>query len=34
MYCWQLAEKAEPSPDLAPAREKAVLPQDGRWWWN
>ena len=34
MYCWQLAEKAEPSPDLAPARAKAVLPPDGRWWWN
>jgi Protein of unknown function (DUF1598) len=34
MYCWQLAEKAEPSPDLAPAREKAILPPDGRWWWN
>ena len=34
MYCWQLAEKAEPSPDLAPARQKAVLPPDGRWWWN
>jgi hypothetical protein len=34
MYCWQLAEKAEPSPDLAPAREKSMLPPDGRWWWN
>ena len=34
MYCWQLAEKAETSPDLAPARQKAVLPPDGRWWWN
>jgi hypothetical protein len=34
MYCWQLADKAEPSADLAPVREKAMLPQDGRWWWN
>ncbi len=34
MYGWQLAEKAEQSPDLAPARQKAVLPEDGRWWWN
>ncbi|HTU27471.1 MAG TPA: DUF1598 domain-containing protein [Pirellulales bacterium] len=34
MYCWQVAEKAEPSADLAPVREKATLPPDGRWWWN
>ncbi|HTU27470.1 MAG TPA: DUF1598 domain-containing protein [Pirellulales bacterium] len=34
MYCWQVAEKAEPSADLTPLREKATLPPDGRWWWN
>ncbi|HEX4143941.1 MAG TPA: DUF1598 domain-containing protein [Pirellulales bacterium] len=34
MYCWQLAEKAETSADLAPERQKTVLPPDGRWWWN
>jgi Protein of unknown function (DUF1598) len=34
MFCWQMAEKAEPSPDLTPARQKAALPEDGRWWWN
>ncbi|HEX4143942.1 MAG TPA: DUF1598 domain-containing protein [Pirellulales bacterium] len=34
MYCWQLAEKAETSAELAPERRKTVLPPDGRWWWN
>ena len=34
MYCWQMADKAEPSPALAPERQKVALPADGRWWWN
>ena len=34
MHTWQIADKTETSPELAPVRDKAGLPADGRWWWN
>ena len=34
MHTWQIADKTETSAELAPVRDKAGLPADGRWWWN
>jgi Protein of unknown function (DUF1598) len=34
MHTWQMAAKTEPTSDLAPIRQKAVLPEGDRWWWN